>query len=411
MDILDIIEKKKNNNNLTYKELEYSFMGYLKKEIKDYQMSALLMAICIRGLSKKEIFALTDIFIKSGETLDLSSIKGPICDKHSTGGIGDKTTLIIGPLVASCGVSVPKMSGRGLGYTGGTIDKLESIPGFKTNLTTKDFINNVKEIGFSVTSQSKKLVPLDEIIYSLRSVTSTANSLPLIVISIMSKKIAVGSKNILLDINYGKGALLPNKLEAKKFAKIAVSLGKKYNRNVKYYISSMNIPDGHNIGNALEIIEAEEILKGKVGNLTNECIILSTMMVSMAKNISISKANNEVISSLYNGRALKIFYDFIKKQNGDLKELKISKNKINILSKVNGQVLNIDALKIGKLALKLGAGRINKSSIIDPSVGIIINKHVGDHVDKGDILLTLYVKAADKNNDYSKEVYSSYRIF
>ena len=264
--ILEIINKKRLGKELSYSELDYFFNGYLDGKIADYQMSSLLMAICINGMSDEEIFALTKIFIDSGDVLDFSDIPGIKVDKHSTGGIGDKTTLVIGPIVASCGVPVIKMSGRGLGYTGGTIDKLESIPGYRVDLNDKELIKQVHDIGIVVTGQTGDLVPMDKVIYALRDVTATVSSIPLIASSIMSKKIAGGADKILIDIKVGDGALLRTKEEAKKLASIMKKIGKVYNREVQCVVSDMNIPLGTSVGNSLEVLEAMDVLYGKEDN-------------------------------------------------------------------------------------------------------------------------------------------------
>ena len=294
--ILDIISKKANKYELTKEELETIFMGYLKDEVKDYQMSAFLMAICINDMSDSEVFALTDIFIKSGDTLDLSFIEGIKVDKHSTGGVGDKTTLIVAPLVASLNVPVIKMSGRGLGYTGGTIDKLESIPGFNVNLTEEEIKKQASDIGIVITSQTKDLTPLDKKVYALRDVTATTNSIPLIASSIMSKKIAGGADKIVIDIKVGNGALIKTEEEAKRLESLLIKIGSYYQKEVKTVISDMNRPLGHNIGNKLEVLEAIEVLENKEkGKLYDLSIDLATKMVSLGKGISKSDRSHVVL--------------------------------------------------------------------------------------------------------------------
>lgn len=391
MNIIDIINKKRLNNELTREELDYAFNGYLKKEIKDYQMSSLLMAICINGMSDQEIFDLTDIFIKSGEEFDLSSIPGVKVDKHSTGGVGDKTTLIIAPIVASLGIVVPKMSGRGLGLTGGTIDKLESIPGFKVEVSSKDFMKELKDIGMIVCSQTEKLVPLDKVIYALRDVTATVESIPLIAVSIMSKKIASGADKILIDIKCGDGALLKDMREAKRLRDLMVRIGKNYNREVRCLISDMNTPLGVCIGNALEVAEAIEILSGKVkNNLYSLCVDIATNMVSMAKGISMIEARNLVVDSIDSHKALDKFNEFVSYQGGNIDKMRISENKMRIKSTKSGVIKNIDALIISKVSFGLGSGRMNKEDSIDYGVGVFLNKKIGDVVKEGDVLCTLY---------------------
>ena len=317
--ILDIISKKANKYELTKEELETIFMGYLKGEVKDYQMSAFLMAICINDMSDSEIFALTDIFIKSGDVLDLSFIDAIKVDKHSTGGVGDKTTLIIAPIVASCNVPVIKMSGRGLGYTGGTIDKLESIPGFTVDLTEEEIKKQAKEIGLVITSQTKDLAPLDKKVYALRDVTATTNSIPLIASSIMSKKIAGGADKIVIDIKVGNGALIKTKEEAERLSSLLIKIGTYYQKEVRTVISDMNRPLGHNIGNKLEVMEALDVLKGNTkGNLLDLSLTLASKMVSLGKGISEDKAMVEVKENLQNGKALDKFLEFVKYQHGNI---------------------------------------------------------------------------------------------
>ena len=391
---VDIINKKRLGKELSYKELDFFFNGYLNGKIKDYQMSALLMAICFNGMSDEETFALTKIFIDSGDILDFKDIEGIIVDKHSTGGIGDKTTLVIAPLVASCGVPIVKMSGRGLGYTGGTSDKLQSIPGFKVNLSDEKIFKQVSKIGVSLTAQTANLTPLDKVIYALRDVTATVSSIPLIAVSIMSKKIAAGSDKILIDIKVGKGALLNTKEEAKKLEELMIKIGKVYQREVRTIISDMNTPLGYAVGNSLEVLEAIEILQGKErdNSLVDLCIELSTEMVSMGKEISKKEANEIVMDSLNKGKAYQKFLELVKAQGGSLDSLEVSSATQKIRATTDGVVKKIDALEIGKLSLLLGAGRRTKEDNIDYGVGVKLNKLVGETVKKGDVLATLYVR-------------------
>ena len=400
--ILDIINKKANNFELTKEELETIFMGYLKDEVKDYQMSAFLMAICINDMSDSEIFALTDIFIRSGEVLDLSFIDGIKVDKHSTGGVGDKTTLIVAPLVASCNVPVVKMSGRGLGYTGGTIDKLESIPGFRVSLTEEEIKRQAKEIGIVITSQTKDLAPLDKKVYALRDVTATTNSIPLIASSIMSKKIAGGADKIVIDIKVGNGALIKTEQEAKRLANLLTKIGTYYQKEVRIVISDMNKPLGHNIGNKLEVLEAIEVLKGNVkGELLNLSLELASKMVSMGKEISEEDAMKEVIENLENGKALKKFIEFVKYQHGNIENLEIEAKVYNIKANKSGVLKGINALSIAKLNESLGAGRKSKEDKIDYNAGIVIKKEVGNEIKDGDILASLYTNI--DNNEFNIE--------
>ena len=392
MNIIDIINKKRVGNALSYEELEYAFMGYLNEKIESYQISSLLMAICINGMSDEEVINLTKIFINSGETLDLSSIKGVKVDKHSTGGIGDKTTLVIAPIVAASGVYMAKMSGRGLGYTGGTIDKLESISGFKTGLSKEEFMNELKTIGMVVSSQTGDLTPLDKKIYALRDVTGTVESYPLIASSIMSKKIASGANKILIDLKLGTGALIHTKEDAKKLADIMIRIGNSFNRETRVVITDMNTPLGNNIGNSLEVIEAIDVLKGNIDNdLGKLCIELASHLISMGKDIELDIAKEEVIESINSGKAYNKFLEFVKYQNGDIDSLKVSDEKMEIKSIIDGKIERIDAKTIGEVSMKLGAGRLTKDDDIDHTVGIVLNKKIGDVVNCGDVLCTLYV--------------------
>lgn len=392
MVVVDIINKKRLGRALTYNELDYFFKGYLKGEIKDYQMSSLLMAICIRGMSDEEIYALTKIFIESGDVLDFSDVPGIKVDKHSTGGVGDKTTLVIAPIVASLGIPVVKMSGRGLGYTGGTIDKLESIPGFRIDLSEEEVINQVKDIGVVVTGQTADLAPMDKVIYALRDVTGTVSSIPLIASSIMSKKIASGADKILIDIKVGKGALLKTKKDANKLSQLMIKIGKFYGREVRTIISDMNIPLGHAIGNSLEVLEAIDILRGKEkkSNLVDLCIELASEMVSMGKEIPIEDATKLVKKSIKNGSAYNKFLEMVDFQGGNIKGIKVNKKVQKIKSSKYGTIVGIDALEFGKLSVSLGAGRISKEDTIDYGVGIYLEKLVGQKVRKGDILARIY---------------------
>lgn len=402
--IVDIINKKRLGLELSYSELDFFFNGYLKGKVKDYQMSSLLMAICINGMTDEEIFALTKIFIDSGDVLDFSEIPGIKVDKHSTGGVGDKTTLIIAPIVASLGIPVVKMSGRGLGYTGGTIDKLESIKGFNIALSDNQVFNQVKKIGVVVTGQTADLAPMDKAIYALRDVTGTVSSIPLIASSIMSKKIAAGADKILIDIKVGNGALLQKKSDANKLSDLMKKIGKFYNREVRTIISDMNVPLGHAIGNSIEVMEAIKVLKGEEtnNNLVDLCIELATEMVSMGKNIDRAVAYDEVVDSIKSGKAYNKFLELVKAQGGKIDSLRLSDDSIEIVATDAGIVKRINALELGKLSVKLGAGRVNKEDKIDYNVGIYLNKLVGDTVKKGDILATIYVNKNVKLDEFDK---------
>ena len=391
--IIDIINKKRLGQELDYKELDYFFNGYLDGEVKDYQMSSLLMAICLNGLTEEEIFCLTKIFVDSGDVLDFSKEVGVLVDKHSTGGIGDKTTLVIAPIVASCGVKVVKMSGKGLGYTGGTIDKLESIPGYNVKLTESEIIKQIKDIGIVICSQTANLVPMDKAIYALRDVTATVSSIGLIASSIMSKKIASGADKIVIDLKVGDGALIDNMEDAKKLEDLMIKIGKIYNREVRVIINDMNTPLGYAIGNALEVLEAIDILKGKEKDthLVDVCFELASNMISMGKGISKDEAMKEVVDAIESGRAYEKFVELVERQGGNLDKIKVSKKTKNIRAYKSGKLTKIDALEIGKLSVKLGAGKETLKDKIDYGVGIKLNKQLGDKVRKGELLATLYV--------------------
>lgn len=390
--ILDIINKKRLGKELSYEELDFFFNGYLDGKVADYQMSSLLMAICINGMTDEEIYALTKIFIDSGDVLDFSDIPGIKVDKHSTGGIGDKTTLVIAPIAAACGVPIIKMSGRGLGYTGGTIDKLESIPGYRIDLTDEEIIKQVHEIGIVVTGQTGDLVPMDKVIYALRDVTSTVSSIPLIASSIMSKKIASGADKIIIDIKVGNGALLQTKEDAKKLSSLMKKIGSFYNREVHTIISDMNAPLGYAVGNSLEVLEAIDVLKGKEkdNHFVDLCIELASDMVSMGKNISIEEARELVLDAIDSKKAYKKFLELVEYQHGDIKEIKVSENTYKIKAERSGTIKKINALEVGKLSLNLGAGKVSIKDRIDYTVGVKLNFEVGDVVNKGDILATIY---------------------
>lgn len=397
MTIVDIINKKRLGNVLTKEELSESFLGFYNGKVTDYQMSSLLMAICIKGMTDEEILNLTDIFIHSGDVLDLSGVNGITIDKHSTGGVGDKTTLVVASIAASLGIKVPKMSGRGLGHTGGTIDKLESIPGFRVDLTEEEFINQLNEVGAAIISQTKNLAPLDKKVYALRDVTGTVESIPLIATSIMSKKIASGADKIVLDVKVGNGALLKTQKEAVEISRIMKMIGAHYGKEVETMITYMDIPLGTSIGNALEILEVIKILCNEENNyLVALCKALSSKMVQLAFGKNINQANEMVEDSLKSGKAYLKFLEIIKAQGGDLSGLRVSKNTQDIYSTKSGHVIDMDAYRFGKLSLDLGGGRKTKEDKIDSSVGIVLKKKIGDDVKIGDVLCTLYLKEGSK---------------
>lgn len=391
--MVDIINKKRLGHELSDRDLEEAFLGYDKGEIPDYQMSSLLMAICMNGMTEEEIFTLTDIFINSGEKLDLSRIHGVTVDKHSTGGVGDKTTLIVASIAASLGVKVPKMSGRGLGHTGGTIDKLESIPGFRIDLSEEEFIHQLNTVGFAIISQTAHLAPLDKKIYALRDVTGTVESIPLIATSIMSKKIAAGAEKIVLDVKVGNGALLKTQEEAIQISRLMKKIGERYHREVDTMITYMDIPLGTCIGNALEILEVMKILSNEENNyLVALSKALAAKMVQLGLGISIEEASSRVEESIKSGSAYQKFLEMVDAQGGDLSKIRVSEYTKDIISSKKGHIIGMDAYKFGKLSLELGGGRKTKEDKIDPGVGIVLKKKIGDDVEIGDVLCTLYTK-------------------
>ena len=398
MDILDIIDKKEKGEKLTKEELQYVIDGYLNGTIKDYQMSALLTEIDLLGLKEEETINLTDIMLHSGEILDLGFDN--IVDKHSTGGVGDKTTIVLAPLVASLGVKVAKMSGRGLGHTGGTIDKLESIKGFKTSMSLDEFKNQVDKIGIALVGQMGNLVPADKKIYALRDVTGTVDSIPLIASSIMSKKLASGASGIVIDLKVGSGALVNNLDEAKELANLMVKIGKNNNKKTACVLTNMDEPLGYAVGNSIEVIEAINTLKGDgPKDLTDLVIKLGSLMVSMGLNISEEEAEEKVKENLYNGKGYEKMLEWVKAQGGDINNIPLAKHSKEIITPTDGYISFINALEIGKLSRKLGAGRLTKDDEIDLTVGIILNHKVGEYVQKDETLATIFYNEKDVTDE------------
>jgi pyrimidine-nucleoside phosphorylase len=398
MNIVDIITAKKDKKVLTKEQIHFFIKGYLDKTIEDYQASALLMAITINGMTSEETAYLTEEMRVSGEVWDLSDIPGLKIDKHSTGGVGDKVSLILGPMVASCGAKMAKMSGRGLGHTGGTLDKMESIPGMKINLTKEEFKKQVQEIGVCIIGQSEEIDPADKKLYSLRDVTGTVQSIPLIASSIMSKKLASGADCILLDVKCGKGAFMKTYEDAKILATEMVNIGKELKKNVKAEITDMNQPLGKAVGNNLEIKEVIETLKGNgPKDLEEICLSSGAILLTQAELFKNTEdAKKALIENIKNGKAFEKFKEFVKAQGGDIdyidhpEKFPVSKNLIEIKSENEGYIKTIDALTIGLGSCHLGGGRLKMDDVIDMSAGIILNKKVGDHVKKGELLCTLH---------------------
>lgn len=396
MNIVEIITKKREKQELTKEEISFVISGYVEGIIKDYQMSALLMAICLNGMTDEEVFSMTDVMLHSGDILDLSSISGTKVDKHSTGGVGDKTTLILGPLVASLGVNVAKMSGRGLGHTGGTIDKLEAIPGFSTSMSLEKFKNQVNDIHIALVGGMGNLVPADKKIYALRDVTGTVESIPLIASSIMSKKLASGADKIVLDIKVGNGALVKNIEAARSLAQLMVKIGLNAGKEVICVLTNMEEPLGTHIGNALEVEESIAFLKGNYQEDVYELIMtLGSLMVHLGLSIPEEEARKQLEENIKNGKAYSKFEEFIKAQGGNLEHLEVASKVFSIKSKESGYIHRIDTFKLGEVVRKIGAGRYQKEDEIDYGVGIILNKKVGDFVLEDEELLKIYVHEKD----------------
>ena len=397
MRMYDIIEKKKQGGELSDAEIRELVSEYTAGNIPDYQVSALLMAICFVGMSDRETATLTAAIAESGKTLDLSEFGDLSADKHSTGGVGDKTTLIVAPLSAAVGCKVAKISGRGLGHTGGTVDKLESFPGFNTSLTAEQFFSQVRRIGISVIGQSEGIAPADKKLYALRDVTATVNSIPLITSSIMGKKLAAGSKNIVLDVKYGSGGFMKTAEDAERLARNMVEIGKRNNRRITALITNMDTPLGYAIGNSLEVIEAISVLRGEgPRDLTEICIELSAAIASSTLSLDIDEARKLVSDTLYSGGALSKFREWIAAQGSDTAYVdntnlfQPATVTYEVKAERDGYISHMDAEKIGHAATQLGAGRASKEDEIDHSAGIILAKKTGDFVSAGDTVMTLY---------------------
>ncbi len=400
MDIIQIIEKKKLGHSLTQPEIAFFVNGAAEGSIPDYQLAALLMAIRLNGMDRNETTWLTLAMAQSGETADLSAIPGVPVDKHSTGGVGDTTTLIVAPLVAACGVPVAKMSGRGLGHTGGTLDKLESIPGFRVDLSMEQFIAQVKRIGLAVIGQTHDLAPADKVLYALRDVTSTVDSLPLIAGSIMSKKLASGTRAIVLDVKTGSGAIMHTLEKSIELAQVMVRIGADAGRDVIALVTDMDEPLGSHIGNALEVKEAIDVLAGRVqGPLLSVSLELGAqMLIAAGAADDTLKAKLMLDSALASGQGLEKLREMIIAQHGnpnvceDLSLLPQAKVITEVSAQANGYVHSMDTMRLGYLAQRMGAGRILKTDIIDPSVGFVLHKRIGDVVKAGDVLATVHAR-------------------
>ncbi|MFQ6860720.1 MAG: pyrimidine-nucleoside phosphorylase [Beduini sp.] len=403
MRMVDLINKKRLGEKLTKAEIDFIIKGYCDESIPDYQMSAFLMAVCFQGLDEEELYYLTEAMIHSGEVIDLSSISGIKVDKHSTGGVGDKTSLVLGPLVASCNAKVAKMSGRGLGHTGGTLDKLESIPGFTIEVSIEDFHRQVEEIGLAIVGQNQDLVVADKKMYALRDVTGTVESIGLIASSIMSKKLASGADTILLDVKYGKGAFMKNVSDAEKLARCMIKIGESFHKNTKAMISNMNEPLGNAIGNSLEVMEAIQCLNGQgPSDLLELCLNAgSHMLVQAGITDTVEEGKEKLQEQIKNGQALNKLKEMVAYQHGDTsyiddpQKFLLAPYKIAVASPKSGYVQEMDSLILGEVCMMLGGGRKTKADTIDHGVGLVLNKKTGDAVELGEPLLYMYSNHKD----------------
>lgn len=403
MRMVDLIAKKRDGFAMTEEEMNWIVNGFTKGEIPDYQMSAWMMAVYLKGMTKEETACLTAAMAQSGEQLDLSGIHGTKVDKHSTGGVGDKTTLIVAPVAAACGLRVAKMSGRGLGHTGGTLDKLESIPGVNVFLTKEQFIRQVNEIGLAVMGQSEEIAPADKAMYALRDVTATVSCIPLIASSIMSKKLAAGADCILLDVKVGSGAFMKTYDEAQKLAQCMVEIGRAHGKPTAALITNMDVPLGYCIGNSLEVEEAVATLLGHgPEDLTHECIMLSARLLQLAGKGTLEECLEQAKRALEEKRAFEKFLQMIRAQGGQTQQIERGEPwtaaafSVEVCSPADGYLTHMNTEKIGLAAMLLGAGRETKESVIDHAAGIRLMKKTGDRVQKGEVLARLYSNDAAK---------------
>lgn len=418
MNMYEIITRKKQGLPLTAEEIGFFVSGVTDGSIPDYQTSALLMAICLRGMDDEETFLLTDAMTHSGDTLDLSAIEGIKADKHSTGGVGDKTTLVLAPMLACCGLKVAKMSGRGLGHTGGTIDKLESIPGFSTSMSDDDFIRTVREHGITVVGQTADLAPADKKLYALRDVTATIDNISLITSSIMSKKLACGADCLVLDVKTGSGAFMKTVDDARQLGRKMVDIGRRAGKKVGCVISDMNQPLGTHVGNAIEVNEAVETLRGRGSEeLRHLCLVLGSVLLVNA-GIAKDRAESEgmLSASLDSGRALSKFMEFVTAQGGDTsvfdgeRLLPVAPLSMDVLSPADGYVSSISCADVGMASLLTGAGRETKDDVLDLSAGLIVHRKVGDRVRKGDAIATVYSSDEKKLESAAAKLLDAYEF-
>lgn len=418
MNFTEIIKKKRDGLSFTQEEINFSINGYTSGKIPDYQFSAFLMAGFLNGFTKLETSFLTEAMLYSGKVMDLSAIKGFKVDKHSTGGVGDKTSLIIAPIAAAAGVPVPMISGRGLGHTGGTLDKLESIPGFRTDLNLNEYKMVLKKCGAVLIGQTKEIAPADKLIYALRDVTGTVESIPFITASIMSKKLAEGIDALVLDVKNGSGAFMKELKDAETLADSLTNTAKSFGKKCITFITDMNQPLGNYIGNWLEVYESIEILKGRIKNdLYDLSIILSGAMIYLGKKAkSLDEGNEIAIKMIESGKAYNKFYDIVKLQGGDTTYIEnpgnypASKFVMKLKARQNGYLSKLDNYNIGMAALELGAGRLTKQDIIDPKAGIVFNYKIGDYINKGDVIAELYTDNKSAMSQAQSRIESSLKF-
>lgn len=415
MNFIEIIKKKRDGFSLTKEEITFSINTYTSGKVPDYQFSAFLMAGFLNGFTKQETSYLTEAMLHTGKVLDLSSIKGIKVDKHSTGGVGDKTSLIIAPIAAAAGVPVPMISGRGLGHTGGTLDKLESIPDFRTDLNLKDYKKVLKECGAVLIGQTKEIAPADKIIYALRDVTATVESIPLITASIMSKKLAEGIDALVLDVKTGSGAFMKDQKDAEALAHSLTNTAKAFNKKCITFITDMNQPLGNYIGNWLEVYESIELLKGRLKNdLFELSIILAGAMIYLGKKAKSFDEGNEIaVRMIESGKAYDKFLQIVKLQGGDINYIENpgmyppSKYSMKLKAKQNGYLKQIDNYQTGMAALELGAGRLTKNDKIDPKAGIVFNFKIGDYINKGEVIAELFTDKKSAISQAQKRIETS----
>lgn len=418
MNIQDIISKKQSAQELTKEEIHYFITEYVKENITDYQAAALVMAIFINGMTNEETTNLTLEMAYSGDVLDLSEISNNVVDKHSTGGVGDKITLVLMPIIASLGIPVAKMSGRGLGFTGGTLDKLESIPGYKVQIPIEDFVKQVKEVGISVIGQTANLAPADKKLYALRDSIACVGSMPLIASSIMSKKIAAGANKIILDVTVGSGAFMKTKEDAEKLSIIMKNIGKLSNKETVCVLTNMDEPVGTAVGNSLEIIEVVECLKGNMPKDIKEIILtIGSYLIKLSgKSNDLEKNREMIIENIENGKAYEKLIDLIASQGGDIEYIKDTekfekaKYIIPVISTKAGYVKSLNAEAVGKISVALGAGRIKKEDEIDKAVGIVLRKKISDKVENGEILAYIYANDETKGKQAVSDLLENYEI-